>query len=208
MSSRACAACTTSYVSDLDACPHCGSVEYTEDGVLVGRRLPAYVSVSCSVCFRGPWQLRLPVVATGLIQLPTLHCASCGSRVQIPWPPKEDGMPKITVHGGTTNARETDPSPAVDASQPLVGAEADQGHPTEVEGDGSGEALPEVPAEAYGEDAEPLAESDVDPYAGLTLAELREAAEARSLPSYGTKAQLTERLREADEAAKSEGSAE
>lgn len=206
MSPRVCAACTTSYAPDLGVCPHCGSIEYTEDGVLMARRLPAYVSVSCTRCSRGPWQLRLPVVATGLIQLPTLHCASCGSQVQIPWPPKENDMPKITAHGGPTNARETDLSPAVDASKPLVGAEADQGHPTdvEVEGDGSGEALPEIPAETHGKDAEP----DVDPYAGLTLAELREAAEKRGLASYGNKAQLTERLREADEAAKSEGSAE
>lgn len=113
-------------------------------------------------------------------------------------------MPKITVHGGPTNARETDPSPAVDASQPLVGAEADQGRPTSEpvavlqQEAVVGEALPELLAETYAEDAAPLAEPEADPYAGRTLAELRELAEERGVASYGSKAQITERLRDAD----------
>lgn len=214
MSLLMCAACTTSYASDLDACPHCGSSDCTEEGRPVPKRLPLFVSVGCAACGRGPWQLRLPVLMPGLVHIPSLFCASCGSQVQVPWPPVEEDMPKITVHGGATNARETDLSPAVDASEPLVGAEADQGHPTEAGGSevaadaAVGDPLPDVAAEAYAEDAVPLAEPDVDPYAGMTLAELRETAESRSVPSYGTKAQLTERLREADEAAKSEPSAE
>lgn len=211
MSQRTCAACTTSYAPDLAACPHCGSTEYVEDGVRVSRKLPAFVHLSCSDCGRGPWALRLPVLMPGLIQLPSLFCASCGSQVQVPWPPVEDDMsPKITVHGGATNARETDLSPAVDASQPLVGAEADQGHPTQVEGDevvsdeAVGEPLPELAAEAYAEDAVPLAELDVDPYAGMTLAELRAEADGRGVASYGTKAQVAERLREDDAAPSAE----
>lgn len=202
MSTLMCAACTTPYAPDLPACPHCGSTDYTEDGrAVVARRFPAFVTLSCSSCGRGPWQFRLPVVASGLLQLAPLYCASCGSQVQIPWPPTEDAMPKITAHGGSTNARDTESSPDVDASQPPVGAEADRGHPTEVEGDtvtgdGSGEALAEVAAEAYGEDAVPLAEGP--DYDGMTLAELREEAVRRDLPSYGTKAQIADRLREAD----------
>lgn len=216
MSQLTCAACTTSYAPDLTACPHCGSAEYVQDGVRIGRKFPAFVSVSCDGCGRGPWQLRLPVLMPGLIQLPSLFCASCGSQVQVPWPPVEDDMsPKITVHGGPTNARETDLSPAVDASQPLAGAEADQGHPTQVEGDevvsgeAVGEPLAEVPAQAYGEDAVPLDESepDVDRYAGMTLAELRAEADSRGVASYGTKAQIAERLRE-DDAAGAESPAE
>lgn len=202
MSTKTCAGCTTAYAPDLGACPHCGSTEYTEDGsAVVARRFPAFVSLMCASCGRGPWQYRLPVVASGLIQIAPLYCASCGCQVQIPWPPTEDAMPKITVHGGATNARAAESSPDVDASPPLVGAEADQGHPTAVEGDtvtgdGSGEALEELPAESYGEGSEPLADG-LD-YDGMTLAELREEAARRELPSYGTKAQITERLREDD----------
>lgn len=214
MSQLTCAACTTPYVADLNACPHCGSTEYVEEGVRISRKFPAFVQVSCDGCGRGPWSMRLPVLMPGLIQLPSLFCASCGSQVQVPWPPVEEDMsPKITVHGGATNARESaEPSPDALASQPLAGAEADQGRPTLVNGNevvadvAVGEPLPDMAAEAYAEDAEPLAEPDLDPYAGMTLAELREAADSRGIASYGTKAQITERLRADDEAA--EGDAE
>lgn len=106
--------------------------------------------------------------------------------------------PKITVHGGASNARDADVSPAADVSQPLVGAEADQGRPTSEEQEAvPGEALPEVSAESYGEDsAEPDAALDYD---GMTLAELREEAGRRELPTYGTKAQIIERLHDDDE---------
>lgn len=206
MSLRTCAGCTTPYSHDLEACPHCGSGDYVEDGHAVARRLPLFVPVSCAVCGRGPWQLRLPMVMPGLVQLPSLFCASCGSQVQVPWPPVEEDMsPKITVHGGATNAREqADPSPDAIASQPLVGAEADQGRPTPADGDVveapevEGEALQGVAAEAYTEDSVALDEPDVDPYAGMTLAELRGAADARGVASYGTKAQVADRLRADD----------
>lgn len=96
-------------------------------------------------------------------------------------------MPKITAHGGATNAREADVSPAADAGEPQVVAEDDLGLTTSVE------AAPEAPAED-----EPVAEDATPAYEGMTLAELREAAGARDLPTYGTKAQLVERLREDD----------
>lgn len=103
--------------------------------------------------------------------------------------------PKITVHGGATNAHDADLSPAADVSEPQVVAEDDLGHPVSVEGV-PGEALPELPADAYGEDSVPLGEAA--DYNGMSLAELRAAAEARDVPSYGTKSQITERLRAAD----------
>jgi rRNA maturation protein Nop10 len=198
MSTLTCAGCTTIYSHELEACPHCGSVEYTEGGAVIARRLPAFVTLTCA-CGRGPWQYRLPVVATGLIQLAPLYCASCGSQVQIPWPPKEDAMPKITVHGGPTNARDAEPSPDVDASQPLLaGAEADQeGRPVPFEAvaddDGDEQSQTDGVAAASGDDADAAPDYD-----GMTLAELREEATRRELPSYGTKAQITERLREDD----------
>lgn len=190
MSTLNCAACTTTYSHELDACPHCGSTAYTEEGVVVARRLPAFITLNCG-CGRGPWQFRLPIVASGLIQLSPLYCASCGSQVQIPWPPTEDAMPKITVHGGPTNARDAESSPDADASQPLAGAEAGQGHPTP-------EAEPvvdEPTPDAAGNGGEP---DEAPDYSAMTLAELREEADRREIPSYGTKAQITERLREDD----------
>lgn len=199
MSLRTCVGCSTRYAEGLDACPHCGGTEFEQEGIVASvRRLPLLVSVSCD-CGRGPWQLRLPQVLTGLVQIPQLHCASCGRQVQVPWPPAEEDMsPKITVHGGATNAREqAEPSPDAPASQPLVGAEADQGRPAPG-GTLTGEAGPELVELSS---AEPETDAvELDPYAGKTLAELREEADSRGIASYGTKAQITERLRDDDAA--------
>lgn len=107
-------------------------------------------------------------------------------------------MPKITVHGGATNARErAESSPDALASQPLVGAEADQGHPTPE----SAPVAVEVPAfvaDVLAETTEAVTEDTPDPYAGMNLTELKAAADERGVPTYGTKAQIAERLREAD----------
>jgi hypothetical protein len=51
-------------------------------------------------------------------------------------------------------------------------------------------------------------ESAPDPYASMTLAELRAEADKRQVPSYGTKAQVTERLRESDGAAEGDADEE
>lgn len=178
-----CVDCTTRYAVGLDACPHCGSTSYEAEGVAV-KRLPLFVSVSCPACRRGPWTVRMPSITSGLIDLPTLACASCGSRVPVTWPPEEEPMsPKISAHGGATNARVPDVSPVGDASQPLAVAEDSQGLPT-----------PEVTAALVS--AEVSAANDYD---GMTLAELRDAAGTRGLPTYGAKAQLIERLRDNDE---------
>lgn len=105
-------------------------------------------------------------------------------------------MPKNHVGRGPTDVGAADVSPAADADEsPQAVAESGLGRTSEV-----GEVLPEVSAEAYAEDAVALAEPEVDAYAGLTLAELRGEADKRGVPSYGTKAQLAERLREADAA--------
>lgn len=199
---RTCADCSTAYAIDLSACPHCGSSNSIDEGGVVSKRLPLFVSASCPQCGRGPWTVRLGFVTPGLIDLPTLACASCGSRVPVTWPPEEEPMsPKITVHGGATNAHGADLSPAADVSEPQVVAEDDLGLSAVVPSlpEDSG-PLSELPAEAYAEDAVPLAEPEpvTDPYADKTLAELRELAEARGVAAYGSKAQITERLRAAD----------
>lgn len=119
-------------------------------------------------------------------------------------------MPKNHVGRGPTDVGAADVSPAVVADEsPQAVAEDGLGRTNEVSADAVvGEALAELPVEAYAEDAVPLAGPDVDPYAGLTLAELRSEADGRGVPSYGTKAQVAERLREDDSAAASEPSAE
>lgn len=99
--------------------------------------------------------------------------------------------PKITVHGGATNARDADVSPAADASEPQAVAENSlgliQSDDVELVQDETSPEVDEVHDETVSVD-----------YDSMTLAELREAAGARSLPSYGTKSQLIERLKDAD----------
>lgn len=182
---RTCADCSTQYALDLSACPHCGSSSTVDEVEVVTKRLPLFVTVHCAGCGRGPWVVRLTAVTSGLVSLPDLACASCGSRVPVTWPPEEEPMsPKITVTGGATNARSMDPSPVVEASEPQVVAEDDLGL---------------TPSEAV-ETVAIAEEPEAKDYESMTLAELREEAGARDLPTYGTKAQLTERLREADAA--------
>lgn len=206
---RTCADCSTAYAIDLSVCPHCGSANFVDEGGAVSKRLPLFVAVSCPGCGRGPWTVRLPSITSGLIDLPSLACASCGSRVPVSWPPEEEPMPKNHVGRMPTDVGAADVSPAADADQsPQVVAEDGLGRPVSAQ-DGVlpegfvPEALPEVSAEAYAEDAVALAEPGVDPYAGMTLAELRGEADKRGVPSYGSKAQITERLREDDAAAES-----
>lgn len=200
MALQTCAGCSTRYAPGLDACPHCGSAE--RDGeVGAGRRLPLFMSVSCE-CNRS-WNLRLNTVQSGLVELPALFCTSCGSQVRIPWPPVEDSMPKITKEGGPTNARDGGPSPDAPASTPPVGAEADRGHSSDDEyATGGLVSVGESGPENVSMDSvqnETDQEQDVDRYAGMTLVELRAEADKRKVPSYGTKAQIAERLREDDE---------
>lgn len=186
---RTCADCSTQYAIDLSACPHCGSSDYIEDEGVVTKRLPLFVTTSCTTCGRGPWTVRLTSLTSGLIDIPTLACASCGSRVPVTWPPEEEPMsPKISAHGGATNARDADVSPAADASKPQDVAEDVLGRPTSVE----------EPVEDTPDPEDVPAEESAPDYDGMTLAELREAATAKNLPSYGTKAQLIERLRESE----------
>lgn len=203
MSLRTCAECSTQYAFELDSCPHCGSSDSAEDQAAGTRRLPMFVTTQCSECGRGPWTVRLTFLLSGLVELPALACFSCGSQVPLPWPPEEEAVsPKITVHGGATNAHGAGVSPAAAVSQPLVVAEDGQGRPTSeppvfIDAEPY-QALPEVMQSAYAVDAVELPVAPA--YEGMTLAELRTEAEGRGVPSYGTKAQITERLREADQA--------
>lgn len=102
--------------------------------------------------------------------------------------------PKITVHGGATNARDADVSPAAVASQPLIEAEVDQGRPTT--DDVQNETVPEVDEtqnETPDESAVPA-----DRYDEMTIADLRSEVATRGLATRGTRQQIIARLREAD----------
>ena len=207
MTTLTCADCTTPYSPELQQCPHCSSPRHTEDGVTV-RRLPTFIQVSCSTTdcpVNGVVRaLRLNSPQLGLVELPSLHCSACGGQVSIPWPPKDEPMPKISRRGDVsvaTNARKlAEPSPDALASQPLVGAEADQGRPI-VEDVPVSEPPVSVPAvDALTDGTVVSDDTEADPYAGMTLTELRTAADDRGVVSYGTKAQIADRLREADAA--------
>jgi hypothetical protein len=72
-------------------------------------RLPA-VEVACTgpncpAAGAGPRRVHLRPAAPGFVEMPVLLCTLCGrqARVVRPWPMEED-MPKITVHGGPSNA--------------------------------------------------------------------------------------------------------
>lgn len=106
-------------------------------------------------------------------------------------------MPKITAHGGPSNARADETSPVVSASEPLVGAEADQGR-LSVEPEPVVAPEPEADEPTLGEVQDETAEEEAPDYDAMTLAELKAAADEAGVASYGTKAQIAERLREAD----------
>lgn len=97
--------------------------------------------------------------------------------------------PKITLHGGPSNAREADVSPVADASLPQDVAEDVLGRQTSDE---------QEPAQVAEDVPEVSQEDEAPDYEGMTLAELREEASRRKIPSYGSKAHLIERLREAE----------
>lgn len=102
-------------------------------------------------------------------------------------------MPKITAHGGPSNVRADGSSPDVLADEPLVGAEAVQGHSS------PDPVLDDVQVETEAEEGAEAEEAAAPDYDGMTLAELKAAAEERGVAAYGTKAQIAERLREADQ---------
>lgn len=113
MAGWTCAECTTTYTVGAAKCPQCGSTEHTEGAG--GTVLPS-VTVACGneACrYEGrERRVHLRTAAPGVVELPRLACAGCGYDMPTvtPWPPvtdsEEEQMPKITVHGGESNATE------------------------------------------------------------------------------------------------------
>lgn len=120
MASWKCAGCTTAYAVGAPACPQCGSTKRTVDSV-GAVQVPA-LTVACTTtgC---PHQgvvrrVVLTQVVPGVLAWPTLVCASC--RAHLPTVTEENTMPKITVHGGPSDAhadeRGEDVSPGTSSS--------------------------------------------------------------------------------------------
>lgn len=107
-----CASCTTRYAAGLEACPHCQSTDVQEEARPL---LPAVWVVCGTAGCRSEGRVRqvlLRQIALGVLALPTLLCADC--RLVM----RETDMPKITRHGGATNARaEQPPAPAPQAAK-------------------------------------------------------------------------------------------
>ncbi|MFC8515484.1 SAP domain-containing protein [Streptomyces sp. NPDC057257] len=176
MAGWTCAGCTTTYTVGAAKCPHCGSTERADEPG--GSVLPS-VTVACATdgCrFAGrERRVHLRTAAPGVLEMPPLICAGCGSHVLT----SENTMAKITVHGGASNASLPDPGPHDDpgTSEPMHAFEA--------------EAPDDVPGEESPEEAEPA-------YEDSTVEELKEQLGERGLPKTGSKADLVARLREDD----------
>ena len=147
MSLLVCSGCSTRYASGLVCCPHCGSADRVEEGG-GGSRLP-YLDM---VCLTEDCRAREVVrrvhqrsAAPGVLELPVLACAVCGAVMWAVggWPVPariRENMPKITRHGGASNAAEREHQ----LDKPTEGVEvpADGTLSPEITGDGTGEALP------------------------------------------------------------------
>lgn len=130
MAAETCADCTTTYAVGVEQCPQCGSTERTDQQSTGGAVLPS-VMVECANtgCRYGRRQRRvhLRTAAQGVLELPRLVCAGCGYDMPTvtPWPPvtepEEEQMPKITVHGGASNAADPEEQPA--DAEPVEGSE-------------------------------------------------------------------------------------
>jgi len=148
MAGWTCAGCTTTYTVGAARCPHCGSTERTEGRG--GAVLPS-LTVECAngACPHAGKRRRvhLRTAAPGVLEMPRLVCAGCGYDMPTvaPWPPvneSEDDMPKITVHGGASNAAELPEPEPVDETSEEGGEDVSAGSSSET----SSEKEPSSPA--------------------------------------------------------------
>lgn len=103
MAAEVCEECGTRCAVGVQRCPQCSSTRLVPEEALVG--LMPSLTVACvnEQCPAKGVERRvgLPQVVPGLLALPRLVCARCGFE---PIRVTEDIVPKITVHGGATNA--------------------------------------------------------------------------------------------------------
>lgn len=141
---RVCADCTTRYAGDLARCPNCSSTTRREEGG--GSRLP-FLDIACGTdtcrAFAVVRRVYLRQPLPGVIEMPLLVCACCGMAMgALDGSMTEETMPKITRHGGATNAAAE--REHLGTGVPTEGIEMppDGTLSPEISGDGSGEALP------------------------------------------------------------------
>lgn len=156
MALSVCEECGTRYAVGVPACPNCSSTMRVEDGT-VGT-VPVLVTTACTTrtCrYEGiRRQVALRLAALGVAELPTLVCVACGSHLPVTWPGPAEGekMPKITRHGGATNAAEDlgkpVPPAVVETPAPVKAAEPE--HAKAVEPAEPAEAKPKTTRKASG----------------------------------------------------------
>lgn len=201
MSLQVCQECTTRYAVGLETCPQCGSAERVEQGSIDAPKPLVLTACTTSGCrYEGASRrVQLRLVALGVVEIPRLGCLGCGAELRTNWlSVQEDPMPKITRHGGPSNAAEPDElggaaSGEADNSETETPQAVDPS-PTDPEPVLVGEAGPELvkmPAAAAQAD-EPVK------YEDMTVVQLREECKRRDLSTSGTKAELLERLSEQD----------
>jgi hypothetical protein len=115
------------------------------------------VTVACAndVCRYAGRQRRvhLRTAAPGVLEMPPLVCAGCGLQVPTvaPWPPinepEDNGMAKITVHGGPSDALNaaTDDEDVLPEDTASAAAEASEEPSTESSGDTATEEPEKAP---------------------------------------------------------------
>lgn len=128
-----CSACSTRYAGGLRHCPNCGSAERIEEGC--GSRLP-FLDVACGTeTCRSRTVVRrvyLRMAAPGVVEMPALACLACGAAMgALNGSPTgaEDDMPKITRHGGASNAASSVPPAAEGTERGLTDEGSDEALP-------------------------------------------------------------------------------
>lgn len=186
-----CSGCSTRYAPGVGRCPHCGLGGGAEEGN--GSRLP-FLDVVCptSGC-RAEGVVRrihMPMIVPGVVEQPTYVCMPC-SGVMLPvlgWPSPVGGMegtdmPKITRHGGPSNATERKHPGTGTPTEPVEMPADGTGH--EPTGDGSGEAPPPA-AEAEEQVKKPKRRTSKTPAADGADTSLVITAEAQVTRPDGT----------------------
>lgn len=132
MSLPTCAGCSTRYAAGLERCPHCGSTEREQAR---GSVLPA-ITAECRNegcrAYGQPRQVMLRTVAVGVVEAPgALICTACWWQMHTaPLRVEEENMPKITVHGGPSNAAEQPAeAPAAEPEAPAEAAGEEESSP-------------------------------------------------------------------------------
>jgi hypothetical protein len=148
MSLATCFLCLTPYAGDLERCPNCGCPDRAAERT---RSALPYTDVVCrtETC-RAAGTVRriyLRAAVPGVVEMPQLLlCLCCGMAMHMarlavgPHVIEEDSMPKISVHGGPSNAsaerEHQGDGPTEGIEMPSDGGEV------ELVGDGTGQALP------------------------------------------------------------------